>query len=99
MNETFELLDGLRRAKACELLGLKSIAAEVIDRDGYIIEKRDIELTALRIPSKDRIDVSALSNWERFMNIFDLVKNGSPISPITVTEGNSGLALSEIPLD
>ena len=99
MNETFELLDGLRRAKACELLGLKSIAAEIIDRDGYLIEKRDIELTALRVPSKDRIDVSSLSKWERFMNIFDLIKSGSPVTPITVTQGKSGLMLSEIPLD
>lgn len=97
--ETFEIIDGIRRAKSHELLGKPSIAAEVIDATGNLIELREVPLEALRVTSKSSLDVSTLNRWERFMQTFNLVKAGSPTPPILVRPGGHGRKLAEIALD
>ncbi len=97
--ETFEIIDGIRRAKAHEFLGKQSIPAEISDAAGNLLEIREVPLEALRVNAKSSIDVSTLKNWERFMHTLDLVKAGSPTPPIIVRAGNRGCKLAEIWLD
>ena len=97
--EVFEIIDGVRRAKAHELLGKPLIPAEILDEVGDVRERREVELTSLRVPTKQTIDVSTQVKWDRFMKTFNLVKSGSPTPPILVTPGNRGQKLTDISLD
>ncbi len=97
--ETFEIIDGIRRAKAHEFLGKPSIPAEISDADGNLIEIREVPLEALRVNAKNSIDVSTLKQWERFMDTLNLIKAGSPTPPIIVHPGTRGCKLAEIWLD
>jgi hypothetical protein len=97
--ESFEIIDGVRRAKSHELLGRSSIIAEIIDQTGNLVELREVALDFLHVPTKSSIDVSTQTAWERFMKTFELVKAGSPTPPILVTPGNRGRKLGEVQLD
>lgn len=97
--ETFEILDGVRRAKSYELLGKPAIPAEVIDENGHTVARRDVPVDSLRVTTKRSIDVSTQKEWERFMKTFNEVKAGLPTRPILVTPGVEGLTIREIQLD
>lgn len=58
MEETLEVIDGVRRAKSHELLGKLVIPAEIIDEDGDVIGRRDVPIDSLRVVTKKSIDVS-----------------------------------------
>jgi hypothetical protein len=98
-DEVFEIIDGVRRAKAHELLGKTRIPAEIIDEEGNLRELREVDLTSLRVPTKQNLDVSTQSKWERFMKTYDLVKAGSPTPPILITPGSRGQPLGDVPFD
>ncbi|MBI1760823.1 MAG: hypothetical protein HYR56_05230 [Acidobacteria bacterium] len=97
--ETFEILDGVRRAKSYELLGKPAIPAEVIDEDEHTIARHDVPIDALRVTTKRSIDVSTQKEWERFMKTFNEVKAGLPTPPILVTPGAEGRTIRELQLD
>ena len=97
--ETFEIIDGVRRAKSYELLGKAAIPAEIIDDEGHTIAQREVSPNSLRVTTKRSIDVSTQKEWERFMKTFDQVKAGSPPPPILITPGNEGLKLEDLPFD
>jgi hypothetical protein len=85
--EGFEILDGVRRAKIAEQLGMDSIPAIIEDINGNMIGQRTIPLDSLHSPHKEVIDVSNVTNWDRYMDAFNLTKSGSPIPPIRVNPG------------
>lgn len=97
--ETYEIIDGVRRAKSYELLGRPVIPAEIIDEEGNAIAKRDVPLDSLRVTTKQSIDVSTQRDWERFMKTFNRVKADLPTPPILVTPGDKGRKLQDIQLD
>ena len=70
-DETFEIIDGVRRAKSYELLGKQAIPAEIMDEEGNTIEWCDVRIDALRVTTKMSIDVSTQQDWERFMKTFN----------------------------
>ena len=76
--QTFEIIDGVRRAKSYELLGRAVIPAEIIDEEGNTVAKRDVPIDSLRVLTKRSIDVSTQRDWERFMKTFNQVKAGLP---------------------
>jgi len=96
--ETFEILDGVRRAKSYELLGKPAIPAEIIDDEGNIVGRREVPIDSLRVPTKSRIDISTQKAWERFIKTFNQVKAGSPTPPILITPGSQGRKLRDIQL-
>jgi ParB-like chromosome segregation protein Spo0J len=55
---TYVIIDGVRRAKACQLLGRTAIPAEIIDDEGNPIGLRDLPIDSLLSLTKDSIDVS-----------------------------------------
>src|SRR5262245_51555922 len=80
--ETFEIIDGVRRAKSYELLGKPVIPAEIIDELGNTVERRSVPIDSLRSTTKHSIDLSTQKDWERFMKTFNQVKAGLPTPPI-----------------
>ncbi len=97
--ETFEIIDGVRRAKSNELLGKETIPAEIIDEEGNTIAKREVSIDSLRVTTKRSINVSTRKDWERFMKTFNQVKAGSPTPPILITPGGEGQRIQDIQLD
>ncbi len=97
--ETFEIIDGVRRAKSYELLGKPAIPAEITDEEGNTIARRDVPIESLRAPTKQRIDISTQKDWERFMKTFNQVKAGEPTPPILITPGDKGWKIQDIQLD
>ncbi|MEM9527243.1 MAG: RHS repeat-associated core domain-containing protein, partial [Bacteroidota bacterium] len=78
----FEIADGVRRAKAAQMLGRKSIRAE----NGTTGEYLDIRISRLLSP-KSGIDVSNPLELQRFNRIINGFKNGDNIPPIYVHPG------------
>ena len=97
--ETFEIIDGVRRAKSYQLLGKPAILAEIIDEEGNTVEKRDVPIDSLRVTTKSSIDVSTQRDWERFMKTFNQVKADLPTPPILITPGDKGRKLQDVQLD
>ena len=97
--ETFEIIDGVRRAKSHDLLGKSTIPAEIIDDEGNTVERRDVSIDSLRVTTKKSIDVSTQRDWERFMKTFNQVKPGLPTLPILITPGDEGLKIRDLQLD
>lgn len=93
---TFEVLDGVRRAKAAELAGRMTITAEV-RVGGRIVETVEVPLSSLRSPFKSAIDVSSRpQQMQRFQDIVRGTTAGDPLPPITVQPGSRGPSISDI---
>ncbi len=96
--KTYEILSGVRRSKAAELLGKKTINAEIVDAGMKRIGISEIPIEALRSP-KTAIDVSTQKGMDRFMNTLNMTKNGSTPPDILVTSGTKGTRIVDIILD
>ena len=96
-NKTFEIIDGLRRAKAAELVGYQTITAYILDQESKIIDTRELSLDLRKEP--ESIDVSHQRKMDRFMEILNQIKSGSTLPPIMVQLGNRGLKIREVSLD
>jgi len=93
---TFEILDGVRRAKAAELAGRTSITAE-IRVGGRVVETAEVPLESLRSPFKSAIDVSSSpAQMQRFQSIMQGTRAGDPLPPITVQPGTRGPSIFDI---
>ncbi len=90
-SNTFEISDGVRRAKAAEQLGLKSI--EAMDYTGKTFQ---VEIDNLRSPFKNSIDISTPLKLNRYEKIFNGFKSGDKIPPIYVNPGNRGVKIIDI---
>jgi len=87
--ETFEILDGVRRAKAAQLSGFDTIAAE-IDVGGRTVATTDVPLSALRSPKAVIDTVTQPSALKRWLDTLRLTASGSKPPPIRITPGSSG---------
>lgn len=66
MMQTFEIVEGVRRAKAFELAGLSTIRAVVQNQDGTLGPEMEVPLDSLRSPHKSSIDMSTTIQANRF---------------------------------
>src|SRR5438045_2324396 len=79
--ETFRIIDGVRRAKAADMLGHDTIPAEIFDAEtGASLGTRDLPIDSLRSP-KDVIDLSRQVDMDRWQNVYNLTKSGSVPPP------------------
>ena len=92
----FRIVDGLRRAKAVEMLGGHSISAEV-HIGGRVVQRLELSLDLLRAP-RAVIDASTPSAALRFSNILEATRAGATLPPIIVTPGATGLRLLDVTL-
>jgi RHS repeat-associated protein len=95
---TYEIIDGVRRAKAADLVGKKSIRAEVYENE-KLIYTTDVHIDFLLSPNKSAIDVSTNANMDRFMAILNGTKENAPFPPIKIETGCKGVKVCDIQLD
>ncbi len=92
----FEILNGVRRAKAAELHGVTFVVAKVYDTDGRLVELRDVPLTDLRSP-KAVLDLTASAlEAIRFRRLQSLLFAGIVLDPIEVTPGATGTPIPDV---
>ena len=93
---SYEIIDGVRRVKAAEVAGRRSIAAQVY-RDRSSIEVLEVSLSQLYSPTKLAIDVSsspqAMARWKR---VLDATLAGEILDPIIVRPGSRGPRILEV---
>jgi hypothetical protein len=93
---TFEIVDGVRRAKAAELAGRTTISAE-IRVGGKVVGTTEVPLSTLRSPFKDAIDVSSSpAQMQRFQSILKGTRAGDALPPITVQPGARGPSIFDV---
>jgi hypothetical protein len=94
--QTYEIVDGVRRAKAAELLGNKTIPAQIVNSESKIVEQGNIAVDSLRSPNKTSIDMSSQTAVDRYMRVQNGTKKGEKLPPITVTPGNKGIPVKDV---
>ena len=92
--ETFEILDGVRRAKAAADLGLEAISAELIEAE-RVIERVSVPIKNLLSP-KDLIDLSQQPAMGRWLEIMKATRAGEIVRPIRIQSGTRGTPLESI---
>jgi RHS repeat-associated protein len=95
---TYEIIDGVRRAKATEMMGQKTITANILNESSEIVDIVEIPLSSLYSPNKLSIDFYTDIGKDRFMKIVDEVKSGSTM-PIDVKHGCKGPKLCDVIVD
>ena len=93
--ETFEILDGVRRAKAALELGEEAVVAQ-IEVAEKIVETTRVPLNALRTPFKNMIEVDTPELLNRWLRILRGTRNGENLPPIRVRPGSSGPTLQDV---
>lgn len=96
--QTFEIMDGVRRSKAADLVGNQTIPAQILNAEGKVVGTQSIPINQLLSP-KPSIDVSTTVNMTRFMDTLNKTMAGSVPPLITVTPGGRGLPIRDVPLD
>lgn len=97
--QTFEIIEGVRRAKANQLLGNQSIPAQIFNAEGKLVGQQNIAIDALRSPNKSVIDMSTQAQVDRYMSIQRGLQQGDKIPPIVVTPGGRGVPIQDIIFD
>ena len=97
--QTFEIIDGVRRAKANQLLGNQSVPANIFNTEGALIGQRNLPLDVLRSPNKSAIDMSTQQTVDRYMRIQNGLQQGGTLPPINVTPGSRGVRIEDIVFD
>lgn len=94
IEETFEILDGVRRAKIFEQLGQDTIPAQVVDAEGNAVIT-NLPLDRLLSP-KSSIEMLNNEQTTRFFNLFYNIQENGLTHPIVVTPGSSGIPIGSV---
>src|SRR5437773_2460481 len=62
--QCYEIVDGVRRAKALQIAGFQTVKAEVYLSIGRLI--KSVDIASLRSPHKDEIDASSSTSSSRY---------------------------------
>lgn len=91
---TYEIVDGVRRAKVFQVFGLPAIQAEVQGQPGIQM----IPIDALRSPHKTEIDTTLPGGSIRYNRLCQAVAAGKHASlpPITVRKGSRGVRVQQV---
>ena len=95
-NPTYEIVDGVRRAKAADLIGNKTIPAQIVDSQSKVVGQGNVAVDALRSPNKSSIDMSSQAAVDRYMRVQGATQSGQKLPPITVTPGNKGVPVKDV---
>jgi hypothetical protein len=93
--DVYEILDGVRRAKAAQTVGRTTIPARIDDGSGALGPVIDLPIDQLRSP-KDLIDVSTVAKFRRFKESLDKARQGSIPPPIIVMRGKRGRSINDV---
>lgn len=93
--ETFEIIDGVRRAKAAQLAERGTIRAEIMV-DGTVARTVDVPIENLRSPFKSEIDISTPRGEARFNRVMRGTQAGDELPPILVQPGERGPSIFDV---
>ncbi|MGD9855394.1 MAG: hypothetical protein AB7U20_10650 [Planctomycetaceae bacterium] len=96
--QTYQILEGVRRAKAYALSGFESAVCKVYRPDATFVGEMEIRIDQLR-SRKSVIDISDPKKRERFDRIARAIAAGRQIDPIAVEEGARGCSIADIEFD
>lgn len=99
MGETYEITDGVRRAKANELLGNKTLKVNIRDQRGRLVRQTEVPTDSLRSSHKFVIDMSTHAKADRYMRIQKGIQGGEDLPPIDVIPGQGGVKIKDIIFD
>jgi hypothetical protein len=94
-NETFSILDGVRRAKAALMSGHTVIAAEV-EVGGKTVASGSYPISSLLSPKQVIDTVSNPSYLPRWLKTLRLTASGSPPPAIRITPGGQGTPINQV---
>jgi RHS repeat-associated protein len=95
-DESYEILDGVRRAKANNIAGNQSVSIDLYDQSGAtFLETRTATLDSLLSP-RSHVDVSNMTNINRFADIHEGVLSGSNFPNIKVRQGTNGIPIQDV---
>lgn len=99
--ETYEIVDGVRRAKAASELGRPTIQARVNENDkpGLVV---DVDIDSLYSP-KDTIETGGdgFSRWRKVLRAVErgTFTDGEPVPPIAVKHGSRGTLIRDVVIE
>jgi hypothetical protein len=95
--DVYQIVDGVRRARAFYLAGYSTIRAVVLHPDGTTESEKDVSLDPLYSPL-DTIDMSTRAQAGRFWRIWNAVKSGkgSQLPSILIERGNRGTLIKDV---
>jgi RHS repeat-associated protein len=86
---TYQIIDGVRRAKAASELGQETLAAEV-QVAGRTVASGQVSVSSLLSWTKTVIDVSTPTNLQRWLSVLNGTRAGDPLPPIIIQPGTTG---------
>ena len=96
----YRVMEGVRRAKAAQLFGHRSIRAEIVDASGRSFGEGDLPIDSLRSPKIliRRMKRADETRWTRV--VADVKQAFLPYPPITVQPcGNQGIPIEDVAFD
>jgi hypothetical protein len=91
-NGSYEVLDGVRRAKAAAELGQETIAAE-IQIGGKTVASGLVPVSSLLSPTKSAIDVSTSTGLQRWLSVLNGTRAGDALPSIIIQPGARGIPI------
>ena len=96
--DLYEIIDGVRRAKAFEMSGATTVRVVVQRPDGTQGPEQEVAVDDLRSPHKDAIDLSSLAKRDRFFRIVNAIRGGEGqrLPPLVVRPGARGTRVKDL---
>jgi hypothetical protein len=94
-DDVYAIVDGVRRAKAAQMVGRQTVPAQIDDGTGALGPVTDLPIESLRSP-KDAIDVSTTAKFRRFKETLDKTRLGSVPPPLIVIRGGRGRSIPDV---
>src|SRR5713101_8481119 len=97
-SSTYEVLQGVRRARAFQLAGYSTIRAVVQRSDGTQNPEVELPIDSLRSRFKDDIDMSTTRQANRFWSIWNAIRSGraDQLPAIVVQHGSRGKPIKDL---
>ena len=101
MNVTYEIIDGLRRAKAVQLAGGHTILARLYDAvGGQFVLEFEVPIDCLRSPHKQSIRLVSRADKLRWRRAEDGARQPPlPFPPIEIQNGHRGVKIEDVTFD
>jgi hypothetical protein len=94
----FEIIDGVRRAKAFELSGAATVRVVLQRPDGTQGPEIEVPIDALCSPHKAAVDLSTPAQRDRFFRIVNAIRagQGARLPPLVVRPGTRGTRIKDL---
>ena len=93
---TYVIIEGVRRAKAAELLGWTDICCVL--RGDTTGRTFDVSVADLR-SRRRTVEVDTIKKHARFLDLFRAMQSGRPMPPLVVARGRLGIPIADVQFD